>query len=262
MKSIPVLSARGLVKRYGEALALDGADFDLYPGEILVIAGEAGSGCSTLLSALSGAVEPEAGEIRVWGEPARFREPREALLAGLESVGLRPALIGRLSVLDNFFLGREVRRRDVFGRAFRMLDRAAMKRIAEAMLLDTAPDFPSNLDQAVACLPLFDRRILEIARAVAFASQAVLLDEPTVGLDEAQARCVVDLILEVKARGLAIAVASGEAPAVWSIADRIHIQRRGRRYAVVDPTSTGPAALMELMAGRRGGLWAGAEILV
>jgi fructose transport system ATP-binding protein len=123
----PVLEARGLVKRYGRVTALDGADFDLMPGEILAVIGDNGAGKSTLIKALTGAVIPDHGEILLNGEPARFRNPLDARDAGIETVYQGLALAPSLSVVDNLFLGRERRSPSILGRWFRKLDRSAMQ---------------------------------------------------------------------------------------------------------------------------------------
>ncbi len=119
----PILSARGLVKRYGRVTALDHADFDLMPGEILGVIGDNGAGKSTLIKALSGAVTPDHGEIRLDGEPVHFRSPMEARAAGIETVYQHLALSPALSIADNLFLGRERRKAGILGRVFRTLDR-------------------------------------------------------------------------------------------------------------------------------------------
>ena len=108
--STPILQARGLVKRYGRVVALDSADFDLLPGEILAVIGDNGAGKSSLIRALSGALTPDAGEIRLHGQPVTFRSPLDARAAGIETVYQTLALSPSLSIADNMFLGRELRR--------------------------------------------------------------------------------------------------------------------------------------------------------
>ena len=126
----PVLSARNLVKRYGRVTAINEADFDLYPGEILAVIGDNGAGKSSLIKAVSGAVVPDEGEVRLNGEPIRFNSPIEAREAGIETVYQQLALSPALSIADNMFLGREIRKKGFLGQYLRMLDRPAMEKIA------------------------------------------------------------------------------------------------------------------------------------
>ena len=129
----PILSAHGLVKRYGRVTALDHADFELLPGEILAVIGDNGAGKSTLIKSLSGAVTPDHGEIRLGGELVHFRSPMDARAAGIETVYQHLALSPALSIADNLFLGRELRRcwRAIRIRIFQF---AIMYNIAEARL--------------------------------------------------------------------------------------------------------------------------------
>src|SRR5215470_3512397 len=117
----PVLEARGLVKRYGNVTALDGADFELYPGEILAVIGDNGAGKSTLIKALSGAIIPDEGEIRLDGQPVRFNSPLDARRQGIETVYQDLAVAPALTIAENLFLGRELRRSGVLGKWLRML---------------------------------------------------------------------------------------------------------------------------------------------
>ena len=113
----PILQARSLVKRYGRVTALDHADFDLYPGEILAVIGDNGAGKSTMIKALCGAVIPDSGEIRLAGEVIHFRSPIDAREAGIETVYQNLALSPALSIADNMFLGREIRSQALVGQA-------------------------------------------------------------------------------------------------------------------------------------------------
>src|SRR3989441_3754113 len=131
---VPILEARGLVKKYGQVTALNGADFELYPGEILAVIGDNGAGKSTLIKALSGAIQPDEGEIRLDGEPVHFRTPLDARRAGIETVYQDLAVAPALDIASNLFLGREVRRGGPLGRVFRMLDKRAMRKEAARAL--------------------------------------------------------------------------------------------------------------------------------
>src|SRR5262249_14452162 len=126
----PLLAARGLVKRYGHVIALNGADFELFEGEIAAIIGDNGAGKSTLIKALSGALQTDEGRVELDGEHVHFRSPRDARRAGIETVYQDLAVAPALDIASNIFLGREQRRRDVTGRLLRLLDKGAMRREA------------------------------------------------------------------------------------------------------------------------------------
>ena len=129
----PVLSARGLVKTFGRVVGLDGVDFDLYPGEVLAIIGDNGAGKSTLIKAATGAVIPDAGEIRLDGEVVNFKRPQDAREAGIETVYQTLAVAPALDIAANMFLGREMRRSGPLGSVLRMLDHKGMRESAGAV---------------------------------------------------------------------------------------------------------------------------------
>ena len=136
----PILVGRQLVKRYGRVTALDHADFELYPNEILAVIGDNGAGKSSLIKALCGAVIPDAGEIRLGGEIVHFTSPIDAREAGIETVYQNLALSPALSIADNMFLGREIRAPGFIGQWFRAMDRGAMQRFAREKLNELGPD--------------------------------------------------------------------------------------------------------------------------
>jgi fructose transport system ATP-binding protein len=245
----PILSARGLVKRYGRVVALNQADFDLYPGEILAVIGDNGAGKSTLIKALCGAVIPEEGEIRLDGQPVKFRSPIEARNAGIETVYQTLALSPALSISDNMFLGREIRRPGVLGSYFRLLDRPAMQRHAREKLSELGLMTIQNIGQAVETLSGGQRQGVAVARAAAFGSKVVIMDEPTAALGVKESRRVLDLIQDVRRRGLPIVLISHNMPHVFEVADRIHINRLGRRIAVIDPKAYSMSDAVAIMTG-------------
>ena len=149
----PILMARGLVKRYGRVTALDHADFDLMPGEILGVIGDNGAGKSTLIKALCGAVFPDHGEVFLDGKPVHFRSPMEARSAGIETVYQNLALSPALSIADNMFLGRERRKPGFMGKYFRWLDRGRMQREAREHLSSLGLLTIQNINQTVETLP-------------------------------------------------------------------------------------------------------------
>jgi len=245
----PVLAARGLVKRYGRVTALDHADFDLMPGEILAVIGDNGAGKSTLIKALTGAVLPDAGEIRLDGQRVQFRSPLDARRHGIETVYQNLALSPSLSIADNMFLGREIRSTGPLGSLFRRLDRRAMRRLAREKLSQLGLLTIQDIDQPVETLSGGQRQGVAVARAAAFGSHVVIMDEPTAALGVKESRRVLDLILDVRRRGLPIVLISHNMPHVFEVADRIHIHRLGRRLAVIRPGDHSMSDAVAMMTG-------------
>jgi fructose transport system ATP-binding protein len=244
----PILEARGLVKRYGHVVALNGADLELYPGEILAIIGDNGAGKSTLIKALSGALQPDEGEIRLAGEPMHFRSPREARRAGIETVYQDLAVSPALDVAANIFLGREARRGGPAGRWLRMLDKRGMRREAVRHFSELKIGIQS-ITQPVEDLSGGQRQGVAVARAAAWASRLVIMDEPTAALGVKETGQVVDLIRRVRDRGLPVILISHDMPHVFELADRINIMRLGKRVAVVTPQSHTMQEAVAIMTG-------------
>jgi len=249
--STPIVQARGLVKRYGRVVALDNADFDLLPGEVLAVIGDNGAGKSSLIRALSGAMIPDAGEIRLNGEKVSFQSPLDARAAGIETVYQTLALSPSLSIADNMFLGRELRRAGPLGSVCRILDRKAMQRIAREKLTELGLLTVQNINQRVETLSGGQRQGVAVARAAAFGSHVVIMDEPTAALGVKESRRVLELILDVRRRGVSIVLISHNMPHVFEIADRIHIHRLGRRLTVIDPKSYTMSDAVSFMTGAR-----------
>ena len=249
MTTEPLLMARGLVKRYGRVTALDHADFDLLPGEILAVIGDNGAGKSSLIKAISGALRPDEGEICFEGQPMQFSSPIAARRAGIETVYQNLALSPALSIADNLFLGRELRKPGLLGTLCRTLDRKEMERIAREKLSELGLMTIQNINQAVETLSGGQRQGVAVARAAAFGSKVIILDEPTAALGVKESRKVLELILDVRARGIAIVLISHNMPHVFEIADRIHIHRLGRRLTVIDPRQHSMADAVALMTG-------------
>ncbi|CDX11109.1 ABC transporter [Mesorhizobium sp. ORS 3324] len=246
-----VLTARGLTKRYGRVTALNNCDFDLYPGEILAVIGDNGAGKSTLIKAISGAVHPDEGMIELDGKQVHFKSPIEAREAGIETVYQNLALSPALSIADNMFLGREIRKPGPLGSWFRMLDRPAMEKRARDKLTELGLMTIQNISQAVETLSGGQRQGVAVARAAAFGSKVVIMDEPTAALGVKESRRVLELILDVKKRGLPIVLISHNMPHVFEVADRIHIHRLGRRLCVVDPKQISMSDAVALMTGAK-----------
>ena len=245
----PILMARGLSKRYGTVVALNNADFDLYPGEILAVIGDNGAGKTSLIKALTGAVTPDHGEIRLDGELVHFRSPQDARAAGIETVYQNLALSPALSIADNMFLGREWVKPGPIGKWFRLLDRTGMQKFARDKLSELGLMTIQNIDQPVESLSGGQRQGVAVARAAAFGSRVVIMDEPTAALGVKESRRVLELILDVKRRGLPIILISHNMPHVFEVADRIHIHRLGRRLTVIDPKKQTMSDAVAMMTG-------------
>jgi fructose transport system ATP-binding protein len=247
----PLLTARNIVKRYGRVTAIDHADFDLFPGEILAVIGDNGAGKSSLIKAVSGAVQPDEGEIRLDGRPVSFDSPLQARKAGIETVYQTLALSPALSIADNIFMGREIRKEGVMGRWFRMLDKAAMDKFARDKLSELGLMTIQNIGQPVETLSGGQRQGVAVARAAAFGSRVIILDEPTAALGVKESRRVLDLILDVRSRGIPIVLISHNMPHVFEVADRIHIHRLGKRLCVIDPKDHSMSDAVAYMTGAK-----------
>ena len=245
----PVLEARGLDKRWGRVVAMDRADFELRPDEILAVIGDNGAGKSTMIKALAGAIRPDAGQILLDGKPVDFRNPMDARRAGIESVFQNLALSPALSIADNLFLGREIRRPGLAGGLFRALDRGAMAAEARRQLSALGLHTIQDIYQKVETLSGGQRQGVAVARACAFGGRVVIMDEPTAALGVKESRRVLDLILDVRRRGLPVVLISHNMPHVFEIADRIHIHRLGRRLAVVRPKDFSMSDVVAFMTG-------------
>lgn len=247
----PILQAKGLVKRYGNVVALDHADFDLYPGEILGVIGDNGAGKSSLIKALSGAVTPDHGEILLEGKPVHFRGPQDGRAAGIETVYQNLALSPALSIADNMFLGREIRKSGPMGSLLRMVDRNAMQKFAREKLSELGLMTIQNINQPVESLSGGQRQGVAVARAAAFGSKVVIMDEPTAALGVKESRRVLELIRDVRSRGMPIILISHNMPHVFEVCDRIHIHRLGKRLCVINPKDYTMSDAVAFMTGAK-----------
>ncbi|MGZ5272009.1 MAG: ATP-binding cassette domain-containing protein [Ramlibacter sp.] len=242
------MQAKGLTKRYGHVTALDGCDFELRAGEILAVIGDNGAGKSSLIKVLSGATVPDSGELRLDGKPVHFRTPIDARRAGIETVYQDLAVAPAMSIAENLFLGREILRPGVLGTWLRLLDKKAMLDQAVARMNELNVGIRS-MTQAVETLSGGQRQCVAVSRAAAFAQHVVIMDEPTAALGVKEGNMVLDLIRRVRDKGLPVILISHNMPHVFEVADRIHIQRLGKRAAVVDPKVIGMSDTVAVMTG-------------
>ena len=247
----PILTARGLVKRYGRVTALDHADFELYPNEILAVIGDNGAGKSSMIKAISGAVIPDEGEIKLEGKTIQFKSPLEARDNGIETVYQTLAMSPALSIAANMFMGREILKPGPLGQWFRMLDKSAMEAFARKKLSELGLMTIQNINQSVETLSGGQRQGVAVARAAAFGSKVIILDEPTAALGVKESRKVLELIQDVRARGTPVILISHNMPHVFEVADRIHIHRLGKRLCVINPKEYSMSDAVAFMTGAK-----------
>ncbi len=249
----PLLEAKGIVKSFGRVRALRGADFRVYPGEVVALIGDNGAGKSTLVKCLSGVYHPEAGEVIFDGRPVSIPSPEAARELGIETVYQDLALAPDLESSANLFLGREQLRPGPLG-WLGFLDNAAMRRRTR----DAFGDLGVGVQDVTAPVATFSggqRQGVAVARAVTWASRVVFMDEPTAALGVVQTRKVLDLIGRVRDRGLAVVLISHNMPEVMEVSDRVEVLRLGERVGIF---RRGEFKMEELVGSMTGALTQGA----
>ena len=247
----PILQAKNINKRYGKVVALDNANLDLYGDEVLGVIGDNGAGKSTLIKALCGAVQPDSGEIYLDGKLVTFSSPIEARKTGIETVYQNLALSPALTIADNMFLGREIHKKGIMGKFFRVLDQSGMQELARKKLSELGLLTIQNINQQVETLSGGQRQGVAVARATAFGTKVIIMDEPTAALGVKESRRVLELINEVKSRGIPIILISHNMPHVFEVADRVHVHRLGKRLCVVKPKDYSMSDAVALMTGAK-----------
>ncbi len=247
----PILQAKNINKRYGKVVALDNANLELYGDEVLGVIGDNGAGKSTLIKALCGAVQPDSGEIYLDGKLVTFSSPIEARKTGIETVYQNLALSPALTIADNMFLGREIHKKGIMGKFFRVLDQSGMQELARKKLSELGLLTIQNINQQVETLSGGQRQGVAVARATAFGTKVIIMDEPTAALGVKESRRVLELINEVKSRGIPIILISHNMPHVFEVADRVHIHRLGKRLCVVKPKDYSMSDAVALMTGAK-----------
>jgi D-xylose transport system ATP-binding protein len=245
----PLLQVRGIVKNFGAVEALRGVDFEAEVGQVTALLGDNGAGKSTLIKCIAGTHVPDGGEILLGGVPQHFRTPIDATRAGIETVYQDLALCDNLDVVANLFLGREAGHTLIPG-AVRTLDEEAMESRASEALSTLRINIPSVRNQ-VAQLSGGQRQSIAVAKAVLWSPQVVILDEPTAALGVAQTRQVLDLVLRLRERGLAVIVITHNMVDVFEVADRASVMRLGRRVAEFDIKDVTPDDVVAAITGSR-----------
>ena len=216
---------------------------------MLAIIGDNGAGKSTLVKALTGALTVDSGEFYLDGHPANFRTPMDARNAGIETVYQTLAVAPALDIASNLYLGREEKRPGPLGSVLRMLDKKGMKDKAGASMAELGVGTIQNMGQAVETLSGGQRQAVAVARAAAFATKFVVLDEPTAALGVKETGQVLNLIRKIKAKGLPVILISHNMPNVFEVADRIHIARLGGCAGIITPQSHTPTEAVAIMTG-------------
>lgn len=247
----PVLEARGLVKTFGHVVGLRGVDLKLYRGEVLGIIGDNGAGKSTLIKCLTGALQPDQGEILLEGTPVSFKSPLDSRTHGIETVYQTLALSPALDIASNMFLGRERVATGPLGMFFRRLDKRGMRADAKAQMSRLGITTLQDMSQRVETLSGGQRQAVAVARAAAFGSKVIVLDEPTAALGVRESEQVLDLVRELRRQGLPVIIISHDMPQVFSVCDRVHIQRLGGCAGVVSPKTTTAADAVAIMTGAK-----------
>lgn len=246
-----VLEARGLVKTFGHVIGLAGVDLVLDAGEVLGIIGDNGAGKSTLIKCLTGALQPDRGEILLEGKPVAFKSPIDARHAGIETVYQTLAVAPALDIASNMFLGREIRIRGPLGVLFRKLDTRGMRTSAREELSRLGITTVQDITQRLETLSGGQRQAVAVARAAAFGSKVIVLDEPTAALGVRESNQVLALIKELRRQGTPVILISHNMPHVFEVANRVHIQRLGQCVGVVTPATTTMEDAVAIMTGAK-----------
>jgi fructose transport system ATP-binding protein len=250
--AVPVLEAQGLVKTFGHVVGLRGVDLKLFPGEVLGIMGDNGAGKSTLIKCLTGALQPDRGRILLEGEPVTFKSPLDSRLHGIETVYQTLALSPALDIASNMYLGRERLAPGLPGLLLRKLDKRGMRKDARQQMTRLGISTLQDMGQQVETLSGGQRQAVAVARAAAFGSKVVVLDEPTAALGVRESEQVLELIRELRRQGLPVILISHNMPHLFSVSDRVHIQRLGACAGVVSPKTTSAEEAVAIMTGAKG----------
>jgi simple sugar transport system ATP-binding protein len=246
----PLLEARSIRKHFGHVVALSDCNFQLAADEVHAIVGDNGAGKSTLIKIVSGVYRPDGGELLLDGAPRTIANPREARRLGIETVYQDLALADHLDAAANLFLGREEYLPGLLGR-LGFLDRKAMRRRAEEEMRRLKIGI-NSVDQAVVNLSGGQRQAVAVARAIAWGTRIVIMDEPTAALGVRESSMVLELIKEVRSQGLAVVMISHNLPEVFAVADRITVLRLGRTITTLRTADTSLEAIVGMMTGAVG----------
>jgi D-xylose transport system ATP-binding protein len=245
----PLLEMRGMSKRFGAVQALDGVDFRVGAGEVVALVGDNGAGKSTLVKVMSGIYSPDAGEYLFEGRPVSVAGPTDATRLGVATVYQDLALCDNLDVVDNLFIGQEL----TYG-PLRVLDETSMEHRARELLGTLSTTIPSVRSET-GTLSGGQRQQVAIARSLLGEPRVVLLDEPTAALGVPQTRQVLQLVRDLRDRGLGVVVISHNLENVFAVADRITVLRLGKVAGDFAVRETSHEEVVAAITGvNRGGL--------
>jgi simple sugar transport system ATP-binding protein len=243
----PLLTVEKIRKAFGHVVALREISLDIYGHEILALLGDNGAGKSTLVKVISGLIKPDSGSLQLEGRQVSYASPAEARRAGIETVYQDLALADHLDAAGNLFLGREQLRPPPWS-WFGFLDKKAMRRRAQEEMRRLKIGIQS-VDQPVLSLSGGQRQAVAVARAIAWGTRIVIMDEPTAALGVRESSMVLELIKEVRSQGLAVIMISHNLPEVFAVADRITVLRSGRTIVTLDKSETSLEAVVGMMTG-------------
>ena len=249
MSKAPVLQAVGVTKAYGRVIALDGADLELFPGEVLAVVGDNGAGKSTMIKCLSGAEIPDHGQIILDGQEMSFKRPQDGRHAGIETVYQTLAVAPALDIASNLFLGREMRKSGPLGSIFRMLDSSGMRTAAKDHISALGIGTIQNISQAVETLSGGQRQAVAVARAAAFGQKVIILDEPTAALGPEQQANVLRIVTELRNSGKGIVLISHNIDHVLAVSDRIVVMRAGQVAGIRNTNETSRQEIVSMIVG-------------
>jgi ABC-type sugar transport system ATPase subunit len=241
----PFLIATGITKRFGALTALSEVDLEIRSGEVLTLLGDNGAGKSTFIKVLAGAHPPSDGQLIVDGSAVAFSSPKDAASAGIATIFQELALSENLSISENVFLGRELKR-SVLGVPF--LRRREMKERVAGLLKELEAHI-SDPEAAVGSLSGGQRQAVAICRALNLNAKLVIMDEPTAALAVAETRKVLSLTRRLAERGCAVVLISHNIADVFEVADRIIVFRRGRKVAEKIREDTNPEEIVSYITG-------------
>jgi simple sugar transport system ATP-binding protein len=243
----PILVVRGVSKHFGGVQALTKVSLEVFPGEVVALAGDNGAGKSTLIKAISGVFQADEGEIALDGRRVSFASPQEARDSGIETIYQDLALADNLSIGANIFLGREPTKK-LFG-FLPVLDRSKMAEAGQATM-ETLDFHVTRLDAPVAAFSGGQRQAVAIGRAIFRNARLVIMDEPTAALGVPEQRKVISLIQSLKAAGKGIIFISHNLRDIFEVADRVVVFRRGENVGERKPAETTSDEIVRLMVGK------------
>ncbi|MCX5516561.1 ABC transporter ATP-binding protein [Kaistia algarum] len=241
----PFLVARDIAKRFGALTALSGVNLEIRTGEVLALLGDNGAGKSTFIKVLAGAHKQSDGELIIEGRPVAFASPKDAATAGIATIFQELALSENLSIAENVFLGRELKR-PILGIPF--LKRQEMRARVETLLKELDAHI-SDPEAPVGSLSGGQRQAVAICRALNLNAKLVIMDEPTAALAVAETRKVLQLTRRLAERGCAVVLISHNIAEVFEVADRMVVFRRGRKVAERNRAETTPEEIVSLITG-------------